>query len=210
MPDNSMSPEASLHAQSTADEHGAMPAGGEHAIASTAADGGHGETHHVDPTALGLNATVWVSLAMLVVIALMVWKKVPGAIGRSLDAKIAAIRGQLDEANRLRAEAEALRGEYEAKVAAAGAEAETLIERARHEAELIVQQANTDSAALVERRQRMAEDKIAAAERSAIAEVRARTAQLTAAAAETLIVRQHDAAADKALVDQAISGLNSH
>ena len=47
--------------------------------------------HHAEPTAFGLDATVWVALAMVVVLAILFWKKVPGAIGKSLDAKIAAI-----------------------------------------------------------------------------------------------------------------------
>ena len=131
----------------------------------------------------------------------------PAAIGKALDRKIAGIREQLDEAAKLRAEAEAVKAEYEAKAAAAGAEAATMLERARHEADAIVQQARTDSAALVERRARMAEDKIAAAERSAIQEVRARAATAAAAAAAALITDRHDAAADKAMVDQTIAGL---
>ena len=162
---------------------------------------------HPEPTALGLDATAWVALAMLAVIAIMLWKKVPAAIGKALDKKIAGIREQLDEAAKLRAEAEALKAEYEAKAAAAGAEAATMLERARHEADAIVQQARTDSAALVERRARMAEDKIAAAERSAIQEVRAKAATAAAAAAAALITDLHDAAADKAMVDQTIAGL---
>ena len=206
-PANSAAVERDLQAQSTKGEHGAMPHGGEDAIASTAADGGHGEAPHADPAALGLNATAWVALAMLVVIALMLWKKVPAAIGGALDKKIAGIREQLDEASRLRAEAEALRAEYEAKSAGAAAEAQTILDRARHEAEAIVQQAKLDSAALVERRQRMAEDKIAAAERSAVAEVRARAVTAAAAAAARLIAEQHDANADRAMVDQTIAGV---
>ncbi|MFC7498257.1 F0F1 ATP synthase subunit B [Enterovirga sp. GCM10030262] len=162
---------------------------------------------HPEPTALGLDATAWVALAMIAVIAIMLWKKVPAAIGKALDKKIAGIREQLDEAAKLRAEAEALKAEYEAKAAAAGAEAATMLERARHEADAIVQQAKTDSAALVERRARMAEDKIAAAERSAIQEVRTRAATAAAAAAAALITDRHDAAADKAMVDQTIAGL---
>jgi hypothetical protein len=42
-------------------------------------------------------------------------EKVPGAIGKALDAKIALIRDQLAEAETLRKEAEALKAEYEAK-----------------------------------------------------------------------------------------------
>lgn len=167
----------------------------------------HTAVPHAEPAALGLDATAWVALAMLVVLGVMLWKKVPAAIGKALDKKIAGIREQLDEAAKLRAEAEALKAEYEAKAAQAGAEAATMLERARHEADGIIQQAKTDSAALVERRTRMAEDKIGAAERAAIAEVRAKAASAAAAAAEKLIAEQHDAAADKSMVDQTIAGL---
>ena len=199
--------EQNLAAASTKGEDGAVPHAGEDAIASTAADGGHGEAAHAEPAALGMDATAWVALAMLFVIAIMLWKKVPAAIGKALDKKIAGIREQLDEAAKLRAEAEALKAEYQAKAAAAGAEAETMLDRARHEADAIVQQAKRDSAALVERRTRMAEDKIAAAERAAIQEVRARAASAAAATAATLIAQNHDAKADKAMVDQTIAGL---
>lgn len=197
--------EQNLAAASAKGEGGVMPETGEHAATTEAAEG-HGPV--AEPTALGLDATAWVALAMLAVIAIMLWKKVPAAIGRALDKKIAGIREQLDEAARLRSEAEALRAEYEAKAAAAGAEAQAMLDRARHEADAIVQQAKTDAAALVERRTRMAEDKIAAAERSAIAEVRAKAVTAATIAAERLIRDQHDATADRAMVDRTIAGLS--
>ena len=198
--------EANLAANSTKGEQGQMPETGEHAIASTAAEG-HSEAPHAEPKALGLDATAWVALAMLAVIGLMVWKKVPAAIGRALDKKIAVIREQLEEARRLRAEAEELKAEYEAKAAAAGAEAQAMLERARHEADAIIQQAKADSAALVERRSRMAEEKIAAAERTALGEVRARVVEAATAAAAKIISEQHDAASDRPMVDSTIADL---
>ena len=85
-------------------------------MTGTAATAEHAAPQRPIPTALGLDATAWVSLAMIVVIALMLWKKVPAVIGRALDKKIAGIRAQLDEASRLRAEAEALKAEYQAQV----------------------------------------------------------------------------------------------
>jgi F-type H+-transporting ATPase subunit b len=60
---------------------------------------------------------------------------------------------------------------------------------------------------MVARRKRMAEDKIAAAEREAIADVRARAVTAAAAASRTLIAERHDADADKALADEVISSL---
>jgi len=72
-----------------------------------------------EPTFLGLNPGGWVALAMLFVFAILIWKKVPAAIGKALDGKIALIRDQLAEAENLRKEAEALKAEYEAKAASA-------------------------------------------------------------------------------------------
>lgn len=186
------------------DSHAPKAAEAEH-HASTEAPGG-GE-HHAEPTAWGFDAAGWVALAMVAVFAILIWKRVPALIGAALDKKIAGIREQLDEAAQLRGEAEALKGEYEAKSAAAGEEAATMIERARAEADGIVAKAEADAAALVERRTRMAEDKIAAAERAALDEVRAKAAQAATAAAETLIRDKVDAEADKAMVDATIAEL---
>lgn len=161
----------------------------------------------VKPKALGFDATMLVGLAMLVLLIVFLWKKVPAAIGKALDAKIAGIKAQLDEAAALRAEAEQLKAEYEARAAASEGEAAAMLERARHEADSIRAKAETDAAALVERRTRMAEDKIAAEERAALSALRATAADAAAKAAARIIVERHDAAGDKALVDQAIAGI---
>ncbi|GLR47021.1 ATP synthase subunit B [Sphingomonas astaxanthinifaciens] len=163
--------------------------------------------HQVDPKALGFDATMLVALAMAVVVALMLWKKVPAAIGRALDGKIAGIKAQLDEAAALRAEAEQIKAEYEAKAAASESEAKAMLERAAHEAEAIRIKAEADAAALVERRARMAEDKIAAEERAAVQQLRAAAADAATKAAARIIADKHDAGADKALIDQAIAGI---
>jgi len=172
----------------------------------TEAAGGHAPSS----TALGFDATGWVALAMLAVIAIMLWKRVPAVIGSALDKKIVGIKAQLDEAASLRAEAEALKAEYQAKAKAAAKEAEAIVAHAKAEADQIVAKAKSDATGLIERRGRMAEDKIAAAERAAIADVRARVADAAAAAAATLIAQNHDATVDKRLVDSAISGIGSN
>ena len=164
-----------------------------------------GVEHVADPQALGFDATMLVGLSMLIVVLVMLWKKVPAAIGKSLDGKIAAIRDQLDEAAALRAEAEALKAEYEAKARASDAEAAAMVERARNEAEAIRAKAEADAQALVERRTRMAEDKIAAEERAAVQQLRATAADAASKAAARIIADRHDTSADKALIDEAIA-----
>jgi len=166
-----------------------------------------GEAHHAEPSALGLEPFQWVAVAMLVFLLILLWKKVPAAVTGGLDKKIGAIRQQLDEAKALRAEAEALRSEYAAKIANAEKDAAAMVDHARHEAEAIVAKAEADTKDMVARRQKMAEDKIAAAERGAIDEVRARAASAATAAASGLIAEKYGAEADKAKVDEVISGL---
>ncbi len=162
---------------------------------------------HAEPTAFGLDATVWVSIAMLFFLGILVWKGVPKAIGAMLDKRIAEISKQLNEAETLRLDAEALKAEYEAKLAAAAKEADEMRARAASEAETLVAKAKADATALIGRRKQMAEDRIAAAEATALADVRAATAKAATAAAAKLIAEKHDASADKALVDQAIAGV---
>ena len=179
-----------------------QPAEHPEAVATVEQHGG--APAHAEPTALGLAAPAWISLAMLVVIAVMIWKKVPGAIARALDDKIALIRDQLAEAEALRKEAEALKAEYETKAKSADKDREALLERARHEADEIVAKAKTDAEALIGRRTRMAEDKIAAEERLAVEQLRATAADAAAKAAARLIAERHDAKTDEKLVNQAI------
>ncbi|MBB5687014.1 F0F1 ATP synthase subunit B [Sphingobium boeckii] len=169
----------------------------------------HGGVHAPELSALGLNPAAWVSLAMLVFILILLWKKVPALLGGALDKQIATIREQLDEAKTLRAEAEALRAEYEAKVKSAEAEATVMREHAEAEAKQILADAKDHAKDLTARRTKMAEDKIGAAERAAIASVRTKAAEAAAAAAASLIAQGHGAAQDKPLVDQTIAGLGT-
>ena len=162
---------------------------------------------HEEATAWGLNAGGWVALAMLAVFGIMLKAGVPKLVAGLLDKQIAEIRKQLDDAKALRAEAEALRNQYAAKIAGAEADAAAMVEHARHEAEAIVAQAAAQTSALIARREKMAQDKIGAAERAALADVRATVARAAAAAAGSLIAESHDAKADKVLIDGAIAGL---
>lgn len=175
------------------------------AVAAEHAEGA--AEHHAEPVALGLNPVAWVALSMAVLIGIAIWKKVPGMLTAGLDASIAEIRKQLDEAKTLRAEAEKLRAEYAGKIANAEKDAAAMLDHAKHEADAIVAKAEADATATIGRREKMAEDKIAAAERGAVAELQARAAAAAAEAARSLIARNHTAQADKALVDQAIGGI---
>jgi len=177
-----------------------------HADTTTAhTEAAGGAEHHVEATAFGIAPSGFVALAMLTVFAIMLWKRVPALIAKALDAKIAGIREQLETASKLRAEAEALKAEYEAKAKAADEEIATLKAAAEKQAADVVAKAKKDASDLIARHKALSEAKIGAAERAAVDELRAKAAGAAAAAAGKLIAEQHDAAADRKLADQIIA-----
>lgn len=156
---------------------------------------------------LGLDSYGWVALSFFIFVALLLWLKVPKAIAGALDGRAARIRSELDEARRLREDAEKLLAEYQGKQAQAAKDAEMILGAARTEASTIVADAQRQAEASIARRARMAEDKIAAAERAAQADLRARAATLATEAAKRIIAEQSDAATQTKLTDQAIAEL---
>ncbi|MES2097343.1 MAG: hypothetical protein V4459_11360 [Pseudomonadota bacterium] len=176
-------------------------------IATTEANGA-APAEHEGPTLLGLGAEQWVYVGVTLFILLAIFvAKAPKRITDLLDARIAETRRQLDEATAIRAEAEALLAAAKAKSKASAGDAQAIVKHAEAEAAALIAKAETDAAELVERRGKMAEDKIGAAERAAVAEVRARAADVAAKAAAAIIADTHGAAADKPLVDKTIAGL---
>ena len=170
------------------------------------------QAEHAEPLWFGaFNAeqTVWISVTLFL-IAAIVFGKLPKRIAEGLDAKIAEISKQLTEAKAIRAEAEALLAETRARQAASGNDAAAIIAHARSEAAQLIEAAKADAETLVARRTRMAEDKIAAAERGAAADLRTRVATLATQAARTVIAQQSTDADKSRLTDEAIGALGRH
>ena len=152
-----------------------------------------------------MDAEFWVALGFTCFVLLAIFYfKTHSRIGKALDDRGARIRGELDEAERLRREAAAVLASFEGKRAQAEKEAADLVAQARAEAELIAKEAEERLADFVRRRTAQAEQKISNAETQAMAQVRAAAADAATAAAE--IVLREDAKggfADR-LVEQGI------
>lgn len=166
------------------------------------------EAHHYSPPTAIWEPTGWVSLAMLVLIGIILWKKIPATISANLDKRIGEIQSELDEAKDLRVEAEKLRAEYESKLASASTEADEIRARADEEATRILDDAKESATHLIARRKQMAEEKIAAAEREAMAEIQNLVARTATQSAQALIASHHSQKDDEQLVNEAIAKLN--
>jgi F-type H+-transporting ATPase subunit b len=152
--------------------------------------------------------TFWAAVGYFIFFGILIYIKVPGLITKVLDKRIAKIQADLDEAKQLREDAQALLAEYERKRKAAESEAEEILTAAQEEAGRMAEEAKVSLEELIERRTKAVEDKIAQAEAQAVAEVRARSADVAVEAARVLLVDQMADAGDK-LVDQAIKDVGS-
>jgi F-type H+-transporting ATPase subunit b len=148
----------------------------------------------------------WVAAAFIVFF-LLFGRKLWGAIAAMLDDRAAKIRAELDEAARLRSEAEAMLKDAQVRRADAMAEAKQLLEGAKVEAARLAQEAAAEAEGAARRREQMALDRIAAAEKAAVDEVRTTAAEVATVAAREVIADGLSAEADGRLIDHAITQL---
>jgi len=128
----------------------------------------------------------WVAIAFVIFVAL-VWKKASAAIGTMLDGRAERIRSELDEAERLHKDAQALLNGYQSRLADAQKEAEAVLAHAREEAARLRSQAGSDLEASLKRREAQAMDRIAQAEAAALAEVRNLTVDIAIGASKRVL-----------------------
>jgi F-type H+-transporting ATPase subunit b len=134
-----------------------------------------------------IEAEAWVAIAFVLFLGLLIYLGAHRRVIGGIDARQARIKAELDEAVRLREEAQALLAEYERKAREAEGEAASIIAGATAEAERMAAEAKTRMEDFVVRRTKMAETKIAQAEAQALADVRAAAADTAVAAAEKIL-----------------------
>ncbi|HJW41972.1 MAG TPA: ATP F0F1 synthase subunit B [Rhizomicrobium sp.] len=155
------------------------------------------------------NPELWVGVGFVVVIGILLRVGVPKMVAGLLDARAAGIKAELDEARRLREEAEGLLANLKAKAAGADREAQAIVDEAKGEAERFAADARAALTQQIARRAQVAQDKIAQAETTAMAEIRALAADAAAAAAEKLIAARLDEKRAAALIEDGIKSLSA-
>lgn len=155
------------------------------------------------------NPELWVAVA-LALFFLVAWRA--GAfrtVGSALDAKAAKIQSDLDEAARLRTEAQAMLEKLRGERVEAEAQAKAMLKAAEEEAERLQVEAEARLVESIARREALAERRIAQAEAQATAEVKAAAAKQAAAAAERILAARLASGSTDPLIDQAIGQIGS-
>lgn len=129
----------------------------------------------------------WVAVAFVIFVGILIYVGVPKMLLGALDDRAKRVQAELDEARRLKEEAQKLLAEYKSKQRQADEEAAAIIASARAEAERIAVESKTKMEEFVARRTKLAETKIAQAEAQAVADVRAAAAEAAVTAAEKIL-----------------------
>lgn len=153
--------------------------------------------------------TFWAFVGLILFFVVIAYFKVPGMMASGLDKRGDAVRDELEQARRLREEAEALLAQYKQKAAAAEAEAGEIVALARNEAAALAAESKTRLEEYVASRTKLAEQKIAQAEAEALQEVKALSAEVAVAAAEQIIAARVKAGEGASLIAKSISDVRS-
>ena len=151
----------------------------------------------------------WVAVAFVLFIGLLIYKGVPGLIGKALDDRAKAIKKNIDDARKMREDAQTLLAEYQRKAAEAEGEAQKIIEQAKRESEAMRSEAERKASESVARRIKLAEEKIARAEMTAIGEVRGAAVDAAIQASEKILAAKADSEIGQQLIANGISDLKS-
>lgn len=149
-------------------------------------------------------AEFWVAVAFVIFLAILFYVGVHTTVTGSLDKRRSRIQSELDEAAKLKTEAQALLAEYKQKTANAEKEAAAIIEAAKADAERLAAEAHAKLEDFVSRRTKMAETKIAQAEQQALAEVRSVAAEAAVGAAEKVLAHTSKGSVAAQLIERGI------
>jgi len=153
--------------------------------------------------------TFWTLVGLILFFVLIIYMKVPGKLTGALDNRAETIRTELDQARKLREEAQALLAEYQRKAREAETEVEEIIDQAKREADAFGVEARKRVEDYVASRTKMAEGKIAQAEAQAIREVRSLSADVAIAAAQRILTARTRGATADNLIKQSIEDVQT-
>ena len=176
-------------------------------LAFAAAEETHGEAAEHASVGLFQDPARYVLIAFVLVIGVFARAGVHKMILAGLDKRAQKIADEINEARKLREEAQELLASYQRRQREAEEEAAAIIEQAKKDAKRLAVEARSKIEEQTERRTKAAEEKIARAEAQAISEVRGQTADLAIEAARVIIRDRMDAGAQGPFIDKAISGL---
>ena len=156
-----------------------------------------------------MDPSFWALVALVIFIGIIIYLRAPSMMTKSLDERADRIRNEIEDARKLREDAQQLLAEYQRKRKEAEQEAEDIVAAAKREADQLVEEAKRRTEEYVTRRTELAEIKIRQAERDAVNEVRSKAVDIAVAAAGRILADKVDAKTGAALFDKSVKDVRA-
>ena len=147
---------------------------------------------------------LWLLVALLILVAI-IYKPLTRTVFGALDGHAAKVLAELDEAKRLREDAQSLLAEHQRRLAAGKDQAQAIVDQARAEVQRQTERQGVELEATLQRRTEQAMERIAREEARAIQDVRAQAATLAIRTTERLLADQLEGQRARTLLDDAIA-----
>ena len=159
--------------------------------------------------ALSHSTAVWVAVSFII-FALLAFKLGRASVTGALDGRIREIKSEIENAERLRVEAQELLAQYQRKQRDAQKESEDIIKRAEDQAGITRRAIEEKLTEMMERREAQLAERLQRIEENAIAEIQSHAADLAMAATTEMIIQTLDEKTNTALNEESIKSLSKH
>jgi F-type H+-transporting ATPase subunit b len=173
-------------------------------------DGGTVDECHEAPNPIlpETNEIIWGGLAFLIILGAL-WKFGLPAVTKAMDARTERIRSSLDEAEKAKTDAEALRADYQRQLSEARGESARIVEEARQQADAVRRDLTSRAEAEAQDLRRRNAEQLEAERARVLGELRGQVAVLAVDAAERVVRANLDTEANRRLVEEYIANLSS-
>ena len=154
------------------------------------------------------NEIIWGGGAFLVLLALMMWKGFP-AVQKIMNQRSEKIASDLDQADQAKADAQAVKAQYEAELADAKSEASRIIEEARQQAEGLRSDLQARAESDIAEMRNQASVDVEAARDRAMSDLQAEVSDIVVGAAERVVEANLDAKTQAQLIENYINQVGS-
>jgi F-type H+-transporting ATPase subunit b len=139
-----------------------------------------------------IDATFWVAVSFFMFIGVLIYFKIPGKIGDSLNKNIDAIESEIANAEKLKEESKNILSEYEKKISNAKVEVKIMLDTAKDRAEKNILKTNEEFYIQMENRKRNIEDRIKQMKNQALKDIKNASVKIAINSVESLLKNSLD------------------
>ena len=134
-----------------------------------------------------IDATFWVAVSFFAFMALLIYFKIPQKVTNVLIESINNIKNEVEDAEKLKEEANNILSDYEKKISTSKNEIKEMIDKANDDAEKIILKTNKEFHLQMENRKRNTEDRIKQMKNEALKDIKNASVKIAVQSVEMLL-----------------------